>query len=1340
MGTEARRWFWPTRLVLSVAKLRVGQEAYQLIGVARSLDDYYTGEGEASGWWAGLGAERLGLEGEVAGDDLRAVLAGMAPGSGGLSPNGDAIRPHPRRVPGFDLTFKAPKSLSVLYAVSDDPRVQGAIVEACEAAVRSTLAWIEREAIQVRRGTGNERWLHDLAARDPAAAEQARVKAHPARGLTAAVFRHRTSRAGDPLLHWHALVANLVEGPDGRWSAFVHPELYRHVRAGGEVFQAALRAEVTARLGLAWRPGRHVPEVAGVPQPLCDQFSKRAKEVAAWLAAHGQGGSPEARQAAVLATRRHKPEREGERFDAAWKAEALAAGWGPDAAESLVTSAQPHPVPGDSRWRAPEWEANGNGDPVLHDRLVLADEWVAGVLDELVAKDSTFTRPDLARAVAARLGDGATIETVERVMARVLASPAIVPVHGDDLDRWTTAGHLVAERRFLDTVEASAGTRAPLAQRTVARVLRRRRAIGDDQAQAVVALTASSDAVAVLVGPAGTGKTYTLDAVRAAYQRAGYTVVGAAPTGRAALELESGAHIPSATLHRLRARWEAGSHTPNARTVLVVDEAGMAATADLEPVVSAVVATGGRVVLAGDHRQLPEIGAGGSFGAVATTERTTVATLTVNRRQAQPWERDALAQLRDGHVPDAVDSYRSHGRVLVADDETDMLRTAVDRWFAATARGLRPVLLAGTNEVVDALNDEVRRRLTAAGDLPAEPVATSAGRPLAAGDRVVLRRTIYRHPVSAANRDAIFNAEAATVTGPAPGGGITITLDHDGATTTLPAPYLADGHVSHGYALTTHRAQGGTWGIAIAAGTDGLYREAGYTQLSRGKHTNWLVLTRPELDEIDAELARHGHGLPLPDEDRDALDEVTGRLHRSRAKLLALTRDPHAAHVDQLADLHHLRDLEARAARARIVEQQATEAIGIDPHQAGRHLARYRHTATHLAAGQRVRALDRGNIGTIVGQDDAAGTVEVHFVSPDGRVATRTLDWGSVQIVVPRDPPPRRLTAAAAARVDRLAETTERRVERSHAHLAAHGVEPLEAQDCERAAHLVVDRVTAHVTADPPAWITEALGRRPMAPFASQAWDDAVRTVATHHGRYLLPTDEPDGFPHADLDRATSWTDVTSHLERTRTWIDTLDHGTRPLTRARTADELHRRIAELDALLATAPPDQRTLVTELLASADLTSSGAADRLHQALAGQEGRKDWILAHWPYVVEHAEATRALDADDAGPPLGDALDQAALHGGPLLARAAGNHERWLDSVIAQVADDTGGLSGDALEVLDDIATYRHRWAIDHPDPLGVAASTEAQAAERSALAADLSTPTTPRGPGAEAHPLVG
>ena len=199
--------------MLSLAKLRVGQEAYQLSGVAQSLDAYYTGAGEAPGVWIGGGAAKLSLRGEVAADDLRAVLAGMRPGSGGLSPGGTPIRPTRNRVPGFDATFKVPKSASVLYAVSDDPWIQGAVIDAGEHAVREAIAWLQREAIEVQRGSHNKAWIDKkraelmAAGQDPSGVGPRRLKTS---GVIGAAFRHRTSRAGDPLLHWHVLLANLV--------------------------------------------------------------------------------------------------------------------------------------------------------------------------------------------------------------------------------------------------------------------------------------------------------------------------------------------------------------------------------------------------------------------------------------------------------------------------------------------------------------------------------------------------------------------------------------------------------------------------------------------------------------------------------------------------------------------------------------------------------------------------------------------------------------------------------------------------------------------------------------------------------------------------------------------------------------------------------------------------------------------------------------------------------------------------------------------------------------------------------------------------------------------------
>ena len=139
--------------MMSLWKLRVGAEDYYLDQVAKGLDDYYSGVGETRGSWIGAASSALGLDAEVDGDDLRAILAGLAPGTG-LTPNGDQVRTFKNRVPGFDLTFSAPKSVSILYAFAD-PLVRSEVVAATDTAVNEALAWLEREACFVRRGSNN---------------------------------------------------------------------------------------------------------------------------------------------------------------------------------------------------------------------------------------------------------------------------------------------------------------------------------------------------------------------------------------------------------------------------------------------------------------------------------------------------------------------------------------------------------------------------------------------------------------------------------------------------------------------------------------------------------------------------------------------------------------------------------------------------------------------------------------------------------------------------------------------------------------------------------------------------------------------------------------------------------------------------------------------------------------------------------------------------------------------------------------------------------------------------------------------------------------------------------
>src|SRR3954452_10719310 len=241
--------------MVSIGKLSAGQERYYLEQAAERVDaassigggaeDYYLDPGEANGEWLGGASSRLGLKGAVGAEQLRRVLAGEHPVKPLL-----LRRPTARsRVAAYDLTFSAPKSVSVLFGLGDDEIVDQ-VRAAHEIAVREAFGYIERAAAAVRRGHNGTTVL-------------------PADGLIAAAFRHRTSRAGDPQLHTHVVVANVGRGPDGRWTALDGRRLYAQARSAAGVYHEVLRGEVTQRLSLAGgQPSKGIAEVAGVSPEL----------------------------------------------------------------------------------------------------------------------------------------------------------------------------------------------------------------------------------------------------------------------------------------------------------------------------------------------------------------------------------------------------------------------------------------------------------------------------------------------------------------------------------------------------------------------------------------------------------------------------------------------------------------------------------------------------------------------------------------------------------------------------------------------------------------------------------------------------------------------------------------------------------------------------------------------------------------------------------------------------------------------------------------------------------------------------------------------------------------
>jgi conjugative relaxase-like TrwC/TraI family protein len=813
--------------MLSLGKIAATPTAglYYVEQVSQGLEDYYAGEGESPGAWVGAGVAQLGLAGVVGEQGILRLLNAQDPASGALLRQPLALG----AVAGFDLTFRAPKSVSVLFGIADD-EIVGEIRVAHQAAVGEALGYLEREACRARRGHGGATMV-------------------AGRGFVAAAFEHCSSRAGDPLLHTHVVVANATQGPDGRWTALDGRLLYRHAKTAGYLYQAALRAELTERLHVRWHAvERGTADVVGVPRGVIEHFSRRRAEILEHMAARGEH-SGRAAQIATLETRRRK--------DYAVPRSRLREEWRARSAEHGLSRFRVRRILGRAPARAMD---------------VLSIEQIATRLagpEGLTRESSTFTRRDVVQAFAEAAPTGARVLEVEAQADAFLARHAVVelePVSGQR--RFTTRELLAIEHELLDGAARRRGEGVGLAREDeLDEALDARPTLNDEQCQLISALTRSGDGVQVVRAAAGTGKTFALDAARQAWQASKAPVLGCALSARAACELRDQAGIDATTIARLRHALERGIELAPG-SVLIVDEAGMVGTRDLSALAAAADCSRAKLVLVGDDRQLPEIDAGGAFRALA--ERLGTVELREVHRQGEPWDREALAALRDGDVERFARAYHDRGR-LIAAPNADAARDALTQdWWWAYEKGDRALMIAHRRSDVADLNQRARTLLREAGHIGPDVLLTDE-LAFAVGDRVITTRND--------SRLRVVNGQAGTLTAISDGR-LQLELDA-GQRVDLPERYALDGHLDHAYAITAHRAQGATVDGAYVLGSDELYREWGYTALSRHRDEARFYVTATPAFLNQA---------PEPLRDRDVPLHVARMLADSRAEHLAMDR------------------------------------------------------------------------------------------------------------------------------------------------------------------------------------------------------------------------------------------------------------------------------------------------------------------------------------------------------------------------------------------------------------------------------------------------------------------
>jgi len=521
--------------------------------------------------------------------------------------------------------------------------------------------------------------------------------------------------------------------------------------------------------------------------------------------------------------------------------------------------------------------ARGNGERIIANPAL--------ALDAITHQQSTFTRRDMAR-FAHRHSDG--VEQFNAVMGVMRGAPDLVELGKDGRgeDRFTTVKMIKAEQRLhraADLMAEKERHEVSDRDREAALALAETRGLvlSGEQADALAHITDGRD-LGIVVGYAGTGKSALLGVAREAWQAAGYEVRGAALSGIAAENLESGSGIASRTIASLEHGWAQGRDRLNPRDILVIDEAGMVGTRQLERVLSHAAEAGAKVVLVGDPQQLQSIEAGAAFRSIF--ERHGGAEIGEVRRQREDWQRDATRDLATGRTGDAIRAYDAHGMVHEAVSREDARKNLIDRWdrdrHASPDRSR--IILTHTNDEVRALNEAARGRMWAAGDLGDDVhlVVERGERSFARGDRVMF---LQNERGLGVKNGTLGTIEVVSVQS------MTVRTD-DGRNVSFD---LKDyDRIDHGYAATIHKAQGMTVDRTHVLATPGLDAHGSYVALSRH---------------------REGMELHYGRDDFISRDRFTQTLSRDRAKDMA-------SDYERLDPAQHYAERRGITFRARVAE------------------------------------------------------------------------------------------------------------------------------------------------------------------------------------------------------------------------------------------------------------------------------------------------------------------------------------------------------------------------------------------------------------------------------------
>ena len=821
---------------------------------------------------------------------------------------------HQTAIAGFDLVFTPSKSVSIAWGLGDKD-LRKSIEAAHEHAIQDVVRHLENTVIMTRRGHNGIRQIDTKS------------------GIIGTKFRHYDSRAGDPNLHDHVVIANRVEGADDKWSSIDGRVLYQYGVECSELYNSKVQEYVTNLTGLQFEPrmqnGKPIHEIVGISDETIRAFSSRRGDISAeldkvkekFVADNGYEPSEKQliklAQQATLATRPAKSEaRSLEDLHTEWVAAAHAL------SEHGVHVPVDHQLAESLKNASTQYEQNTLQSVRQEAYSTPLEAHTDAVLSRLEEARSTWRRTHINAETTRYVRELGLNETQDKGLIssiRQSVTEDSLPLHIKDTrltpreylrkdgtsqyqridaELFTSERVLAAENKILD-----AASRAVIPASTVdvfELAAQKRRAELAEQGhslpagqEAMARAFATSDKLLVVgIGAAGAGKTSSTRLAVDAIEASGNRVIGMAPTAAAAAVMRSEMRITADTVDKILTDWQSGKASVDVRPgdVLLVDEAGMIATPKMEKILTLAQERGALVRALGDYRQLSAVGSG---GALRLVDREIGAVhLDELFRFRNPEEAAATLSLREPPLVGTdkpFEWYKDNNRV-VAGDADAMIEDVFRKYSADVTAGKQSIMIAATNETVTRLNDLAQAHAIEHGQVSTDAGAVALHNSSRAhvGDTIVTRKNARRLIVNS-GQDFVKNGDLWRVTDLHDDGRITAQHTGHGGKVTLPAGDVQES-VELGYAATIHRAQGSTVDTAHALVDASTDRAGAYVALTRGRENNQLYVALADGEKRDDVLDRITGAYERDLTVHETVDQLRAE-HRNIASLIAQHED-----------------------------------------------------------------------------------------------------------------------------------------------------------------------------------------------------------------------------------------------------------------------------------------------------------------------------------------------------------------------------------------------------------------------------------------------------------------